>query len=303
MDNTVLHDTTDINEKLLALLLTDKTSKKNIIWATNNYAELGEGYQPTDEIKLSAISGEHAIFIQPRVMKAADEQTMRTRDKAEVFTPSWICNAQNNLVDNAWFGRENVFNTKDGTTWHTTVDTVVFSDCGKSWQKYVDVKRMEISCGEAPYLVSRYDTVSGKMLPFTDRIGLLDRKLRVVNENTETYDDWYHWTVRAFQSIYGYEFQGDNLLLARKNLLLTFIEDMEYRWHKKPSKKELEKIANIIVWNLWQMDGLTRKIPFAQTNAHPLLNWQEEQQRIDCVIHDWRAKETRPFATLLKGDN
>jgi hypothetical protein len=29
---------------------------------------------------------------------------------AEVFTPSWICNAQNNLIDNTWFGRDNVFN-------------------------------------------------------------------------------------------------------------------------------------------------------------------------------------------------
>ena len=29
---------------------------------------------------------------------------------AEVFTPSWICNAQNNLIDNAWFERKDVFN-------------------------------------------------------------------------------------------------------------------------------------------------------------------------------------------------
>lgn len=28
------------------------------------------------------------------------------RDKAEVFTPSWVCNAQNNLVDNQWFGKK-----------------------------------------------------------------------------------------------------------------------------------------------------------------------------------------------------
>jgi hypothetical protein len=39
---------------------------------------------------------------------------------------------------------------------------------------------MEISCGEAPYLVSRYDTVSGNIISVDDRIGLLDRKLRVV---------------------------------------------------------------------------------------------------------------------------
>ena len=27
-----------------------------------------------------------------------------------MFTPSWVCNAQNNLIDDAWFGRKGVFN-------------------------------------------------------------------------------------------------------------------------------------------------------------------------------------------------
>ena len=39
-------------------------------------------------------------------------QQQRSREMAEVFTPSWICNKQNNLIDNAWFGRENVFNVE-----------------------------------------------------------------------------------------------------------------------------------------------------------------------------------------------
>ena len=54
---------------------------------------------------------------------------------------------------------------------------------------YVISKRIEITCGEAPYLVSRYDTVTGKKIDVVDRVGLLDRKLRVINENTETLDE------------------------------------------------------------------------------------------------------------------
>lgn len=45
--------------------------------------------------------------------------------------------------------------------------------------------RLEISCGEAPYLVSRYDSVTGKTIKIKNRIGLLDRKLRIVSENIE----------------------------------------------------------------------------------------------------------------------
>ena len=69
---------------------------------------------------------------------------------------------------------------------------------GKCWQGYVDSRRLEITCGEAPYLVSRYDVSTGELIvPPLRRIGILDRKLRVVNENTDTYEEWLRWTIRA----------------------------------------------------------------------------------------------------------
>lgn len=49
----------------------------------------------------------------------------------------------------------------------------------------------------APYLASRYDTVSGAPIPLQARIGLLDRKLRVVNENAKDDADWLHHSIRA----------------------------------------------------------------------------------------------------------
>jgi hypothetical protein len=85
---------------------------------------------------------------------------------AEVFTPLWICNAQINLIDDAWFGRKNVFNTeilnKEGLhSWKTNPKKITFPD-DKTWKQYVRDTRLEITCGEAPYITSRYDTTTGR---------------------------------------------------------------------------------------------------------------------------------------------
>ena len=299
--------------KLLDALLQDKTTKKNIIWGTSDYKDLGIDYEASNEIKSSLITGLNGHIIQPRVTKAKSEQSSRTRDKAEVFTPSWVCNAQNNLVDNQWFGRKNVFNIEQDNSWCATREKIEFTDVKKTWKKYVDAQRLEISCGEAPYLVSRYDTVSGEPIEIPDRIGLLDRKLRVVNENTETDDEWYEWCIRAFQSVYGYEYQGDNLLLARENLLYTFIEYYRFRLNKEPDLKQLMFIANIISWNLWQMDALTYTVPYSDiAEVHnqftifdylPEYSYEviEEPKTEPCKIKDWRSNCSVTYKSMIKG--
>lgn len=86
----------------------------------------------------------------------------------------------------------------------------------------MDEKCLEIACGEAPYLVSRYDSVTGELIPLAQRIGMLDRKIRVVNKNCPTKEDWDYWTKRAFQSIHGFEIHVDSLFLARENMLATY---------------------------------------------------------------------------------
>lgn len=213
------NDIIKYDKELLPILLKDHSSKKNIIWATDNYVFLGNGYGETDEITVSQITGKNGDIIKPRVNKSKTEQLSRVRDKAEVFTPSWICNVQNNLIDEAWFGCKNVFNKEtpfEGKhSWKATSDKIVFPE-GKTWHEYVRENRLEISCGEAPYLVSRYDATTGDAIPIEQRIGLLDRKLRIVGENTETTSDWLEWAQTAYKSTYGYEWQGDNLLLARE---------------------------------------------------------------------------------------
>ena len=120
----------------------------------------------------------------------------------------------------------------------------------------MDSRRLEITCGEAPYLVSRYDVSTGKLIiPSIRRIGILDRKLCVVNENTESYEDWLKWTIRAFEACYGYEYQGDNVLIARINLLLTFTDYYEERWERQLDEKLLRQLANRIAWNIWEAES------------------------------------------------
>lgn len=249
---------------VLEALIRDHTTQRNIFWATDNYEQLGTGYKFNSEIQVDKISGENGSVIMPRVKKNKELQQSRVREMAEVFTPSWICNAQNNLIDNAWFGREKVFNleiNEDETrTWKTTEVPIEFSG-DKDWKEYVRDKRLEMTCGEAPYITSRYDTTAGEFIPVENRIGLLDRKLRVVNENCSTSGEWLKAAQQAYMSIYAFEWQGDSLLLAREAMLITFIENYVMKFDTEPLQKSITYIAYIISWNVWQMDGLKGTIP------------------------------------------
>jgi len=272
----------------------DQTLFANIFWATTDYEAQREGdakvgYRYDDQIMPESIIGENGRVIMPRVLKDKQLQIDRTKDKAEVFTPSWVCNAQNNLVDEAWFGRKDVFNreivNEDGKhSWIPTEERIEFpeGDKQKTWKKYVTENRLEITCGEAPYLVSRYDTTTGESIPLKNRIGLLDRKLRVVSENTNTPGDWLEWARKAFMHTYGYEWQGDNLLLAREAMLYTFIEYFMAKFPgvdlKNPS---IVGIARIISWNLWQMDGIKMVVPDSCSKRYGVDFWGEPYQ-LEC---------------------
>lgn len=315
------NDIYKLNKDLLNIILKDRTSGKNIIWATNNYSNRGYGYQSTDYISVEAITGYHGNVIKPRSEKSKKEQTDRVRKKAEVFTPSWICNKQNNLVDNAWFGIEDVFNKETDKTWISTTEPIPFPTAtNKTWQDYVNDVRLEITCGEAPYLVSRYDTVSGEMIELPQRIGLLDRKLRVVSENTADKDEWLKWATKSYQNIYGYDWQGDNVLLARENLLFTFIDYYMAKFNAEPEIKILQSIAKILSWNIWQMDGLKFVIPDSckdvKDSQLSLFDVEEEQHPCPgcikndpyahtgdyCLIKDWKKNIIVPFVSMLNKD-
>lgn len=288
---------------VLPLLLKDKTTKKNIIWATDTYKDYGRNYQDQDPMFILDVCN-HAEAILPRIAKTSEDQAARTRKKAEVFTPVWLCCQMNNYLDEDWFGRKDVFNVlHNDHTWDVNENPIDFPK-GKSWKKYVDSRRLEITCGEAPFLVSRYDAASGELIvPPKRRIGLLDRKLRIVNENTANKTDWTTWATRAFQSVYGYEYQGDNLLIARINLLNTFVDYYSERWNEIPPIKDLKTIVNVICWNIWQMDGLTDRVPAGkiQTVVENRLfdaTATDPDMTPYCKIQDWRADHPVIFHEL-----
>lgn len=291
---------------LVRRLLQDKTTRKNIMFASDSYTDYGAGYRDNSQMTEGVLLGFDSCDIQPRVYKAAAEQTERTRKHAEVFTPAWIVNQMNNHCDAEWFGHLDVFNKQDEQSWEINTEPILFPE-GKDWKQYVDSRRLEITCGEAPYIASRYDAATGEIIPLERRIGILDRKLRIVNENATDEDEWFKWAFRAFQSVYGYEYQGDNLLIARMNLLYTLADYIEAKWHRQATQKELEKFLNVICWNLWQMDGLNDTPPYGipSDEVVQMSLFDDEEETADdeivyCKIYDWRKDISKLFKSLKK---
>ena len=244
-----------MDKNILEILLHDKTTGKNIIWAN---AE-----RDTDEISVDDVER-----IQARYKKNRVDQKFRTRTRAEIFTPPEVCKIQNNLVCESF---------------------------NNDWQKFIDAKFLEITCGEAPYITSRYNAVTGEPIPIDKRVGLLDMKLSTINTETKSPADRRDFTIRALKSVYGYEFQGDNLFLARRNIFLTVEEFLTGKINMQTLKEILPTVAEIISWNFFQMDGLTNSPPFTESaNLFGGAN---------CRIKDWNSGEVVEFSSLVKGGN
>lgn len=227
------------DEELLRKLNVDKTLNKPLVELTEDYVK----------------------NLKFRFEKTAAQKKSRSKSKAEVFTPTWLCNLMNNHADELWFGRADVFNTTSdgGKKWISTTGKVTFGS-GKGWQDYALSKRLEITCGEAPFIVSRYDSVTGAKIPLGERIGLLDRKLRIVNENCAR-RNWQEWAVKAYQSTYAYEYQLDNILLARLNLTKSYADYHKMKFGSEPTEDEFAEIIEVVNWNVFNMDGLKDTVP------------------------------------------
>ena len=270
---------------LLKKLLVDKTTKGHILWGTDAYRGRGPAFEREQEIDTPLLLYENAGLIKTRARKAFEQQSERTKQHGEVFTPRWICDAMIDHLDEAWFGVEEI-------DFLSSMDDLFAK---KKWKRYVDSRRLEITCGEGPFLMQRYDVSTGNMIPVPERKGILDRKLQAVSRYAETEEEWKVWAKRAYEATYGYEFQGDNLLISRVNFMMTYRDFYRNRWDREPEIREWEKIENIITWNLWQMDGLTGEIPYFRMDPlGPSLfelgdpDFKEEDMHPACRIYDWR---------------
>ena len=256
---------------VLDLLLADRSTGHNIRWCTDDYAARGEGFGFSDEITADRICGPNPV-IRPRVDKVLEEQKARVSAKGEVFTPAWVCNAQNNLVDQSWIGLKTpIFNKEQNGGWEATDDDTLqrafqraaTKQPDRKGKNYISLPRLESCCGEAPYLTSRYDAATGKTIPVARRIGLLDRKLRIVSLLTKKPEDWVKRAEQALQSVYAFEWQGDNVLIARENLLFATLEAFATKWPQVNGLplSVVESFASILSWNIFQMDGIKFVVP------------------------------------------
>ena len=299
-------------QEIIKILLKDRTTKKNLIWGTEHYEKKGSGYGRDQEIKEQYLSA-----IKPRSKKSKREQLIRSKDNAEVFTPTWIINKQNNLVDDAWFEQKGTFNKENQDNSWAKTDKIIFNNSHK-WQDYIKSIRLEMCCGEAPYIANIYDSVSGERIPLSERIGILDRKFKVLSENANTYEEWLDYSKTAMKSTYGFEFQGDNLYIARTNLLESYKEYYKNKFDTDAPHELLLEIAEIISWNIWQMDGLKLVVPYSCHVEQELKldlwgNSENEEQKcpgcendtlknhngIKCVIMDWDTNRKVKYENLL----
>ena len=244
--------------KYIPDLLVDKTTGENIIFAEDEY----EGYDLTDhyteDIMKELIASKQLNY---RVRKSLEHQKARTKKNAEVFTPSWICDQM-----------------------------ITMCEPPEDWQEFVQSTWLEITCGEAPFIVMLYDSTTGEKIPIKKRSGVLDRKMQAINKNVDDKREWTKWTDRAFKTTYGYGFQGDNLFIARVNVLRCFVDYYRDKWNEMPSKDTILKMINIIVWNFWQMDGLKDTIPFTDTPAK-IIDWKLTNRNHTEVIEFRSCKE------------
>lgn len=110
------------------------------------------------------------------------------------------------------------------------------------------------------------------------------------------------------------------MLLARENLLFTFIDYYKAKFGKETTIDILKKIADILSWNIWQMDGLKFVIPESckEIEERQLTLFDTVTEKlacpgcakndpyahtgIYCIIKDWKANKKVTFVSLLKKD-
>lgn len=269
---------------LLKILLKDRTTKKNIVWATHSYELLGNEFSSREQITLSKLTGKYVKLIQPRAEKSDTEQKKRTKIRAEIFTPVWLVEKQNSYIE-------------------AEIKPLALKD-------YVQMRWLEIACGEAPYMATRYDAVTGEEIPLSERVGFVDRKLQRISREVPDEALFYEFVKEAYRASFGYEYQGDSLLLARENLLATFEDYYLSKTGNPPTLEQKKEIATIISYNVFQMDGLKKSSPYsAKQSPFQQLSLFSDDLEVEKVeesktqIKDWKKNKMIGFDRLSREES
>lgn len=232
--------------EVLDILLKDRTTQQNILWGCGDYT-----FPAKSQMERSQISD--GKIIVPRFEKGKHINNSRRKNNGEVFTPIAIVKMQNDIADAQFRG---------------------------TWIEYIKHKVLEVTCGEAPYLVNRYDVVTGETMLLSERQGLLDRKFAKVSEKTTEEQEWKQYALLALKATYGFEWLGDSLLIARENIFESW---KDYFFQKFPNgtitiEEEME-VANIVSYNIFQMDGISCCIPYSDIPA-TVMNWETNKKEL-----------------------
>ena len=90
---------------------------------------------------------------------------------------------------------------------------------------------------------------------------------------------------------------------------------MQDRWNRVPIDAELKKIVNVIVWNFWQMDGISGMIPLGRPKEEyhqfSLFDFvvadesdnqdTEKNEEVYCRIYDWRSDKSLTYKSMKEG--
>ncbi|MDE8039501.1 hypothetical protein PT033_06545 [Erysipelothrix rhusiopathiae] len=238
--------------EILDILLLDRTKTtkiktKNIIWANDNYIKFSSKlYSAQREILPKLVTGFMGDIIKPRALKDSGIKKKRTKVNAEVFTPTWVVKNQ--------------------------IDDLIKSFASDNLVEFVNRSWIEITAGEAPYMVTRYDMETGELIPINERVGFLDRKLSRINSSVFEKTEWHDLAIQAYKSSYGFEWNGDSLLLARENLFFSYRDYYFDKWNENPNYEWQREIAVIISYNMFQMNGIDYTIPLSDTKERIVNN-------------------------------
>lgn len=230
-------------KSIVKSLVLDKNSGSRIVFGTDIYSSFGEHFGQADTLNASVLA---EINLQPGI----------NRRYLMDFVSSEQCKAANDAYDDA---------------------SDISGESG--WYEYIETITVEKDCGEAPYTISRYDASTGEIIPIDKRFGVLDRKMMRINNKAASIEGWQELTETAFKSTYGCEQRGDLLVIARINMLMSYVDYYMEKWKCEPELFRLRSIANILCWNFWQ-------------NSDD-----------DCRTYDWKSHSSCNLAELISRKN
>lgn len=223
----------EIDESVLETLLTDKSTRRPLVWPS------GPNHP--------AAWMSREDFLRPQ-LAAEDPQA----EQAEFL--EW--NRKLNTLDAAWFGHEPAFNEESAQGWQTLSEPVAFDD-PFHWKKYVTRPVFLFQAGHGQALVFRPFAQGAEPMQYGKRMGILDRRLRIISENTREESEWLRWAESALQSLYGTDVSPLAIFQARLSALVAVREAYAQRFGGQLPVREEKYMVTTLCWNLFQMDPRT----------------------------------------------